>query len=229
MTVPASMIRELSPDDRPRERLLSHGSQALSEAELLAVLLRTGRPGVSALEMARELLRECGTLAGLRRAGASRLRRRGLGKAKAASVLAALEIGCRLARDQLPSRRPMSRPEEVATYLILRYCADDQEIMGAVYLDTRHRLIGEREIFRGTLSRTAVEPRAILKQALVLDAAGVLLFHTHPSGDPSPSTEDLLFTRRMAKAGELLGVRLIDHVILAASGRWVSLRQRRAW
>lgn len=229
MTVPASMIRELSPDERPRERLLSHGSQALSEAELLAVLLRTGRPGVSALEMARELLRECGTLAGLRGARMSSLRRRGLGEAKAASLLAAVEIGRRLARAELPSRRPMSRPEEVASYLILRYCALDQEIMGAVYLDTRNCLIAEREVFRGTLSRAAVEPRAILKEALLLDAGAVLLFHTHPSGDPDPSSEDLLFTRRMAKAGELVGVRLVDHMILAASGRWVSLRQRRAW
>jgi DNA repair protein RadC len=226
MTVPACMIRELSPDERPRERMLAHGSRSLSDAELLAVLLRTGRPGMSALAMAREILREWGSLAGLGVARVTNLKREGLGMAKATSLLAAVEIGRRLARAQLPVRRLLSRPDEVANYLTLRYCNLDQEVMGAVFLDTRNRLIDEREIYRGTLNRAAVEPRAILKEALLLDAAGVLLFHTHPSGDPSPSAEDLLFTRRMAEAGELVGVRLVDHMVLGARGRWVSLRQR---
>ncbi len=101
--------------------------------------------------------------------------------------------------------------------------------MGALYLDTRNRLLAEHEFFRGTLSRAAVEPRAILKHGLLCDAAGFLLFHTHPSGDPSPSAEDLAFTRRIAEAGELVGVRLVDHLILGSGERWVSLKQRGAW
>jgi DNA repair protein RadC len=222
-------IQEMEPDERPRERLLSQGSGALSDAELLAVLLRTGHPGASALDLARELLAEVKNLAGLRGACWGSLRRPGLGKAKAASVLAALEVGRRLARAELPERQPLSRPGEVARYLILRYGKFDQEMLGALFLDLRSRLIGERELFRGTLSRASVEPRAVLKQGLLLDAAAVLVFHTHPSGDPSPSKEDFEFTRRMLKAGEVVGVRLIDHLILGGAGRWVSMRDRGAW
>jgi DNA repair protein RadC len=223
------MIRELAETERPRERLLDIGSQALSDAELVAVVLRTGREGVSVLDLSRELLRDCGGLPGLVGATGRSLQRRGLGPAKAASLLAALEIGRRLARAELPDRPLMGRPSEVATYLALRYCCLEQEVMGALFLDTKNHLVAEREIFRGTLSRTAVEPRPVLKQGLLCDAAGVLLFHTHPSGDPNPSAEDLLFTRRMAQAGDLMGMRLVDHLVVAGTGRWVSLRQRKAW
>lgn len=101
--------------------------------------------------------------------------------------------------------------------------------MGALFLDTRNRLIQDNEIFRGTLNRAAVEPRAILKQGLLRNAAGFVLFHTHPSGDPSPSAEDLAFTRRMANAGEVVGLRLVDHLIIGGGGRWVSLKKRGGW
>ncbi len=101
--------------------------------------------------------------------------------------------------------------------------------MGALYLDVRNRLIGESEVYRGTMSRTAVEPRAIFKEALLQSASGFVLFHTHPSGDPSPSKEDLAFTRRLAEGGEMLGVKLLDHMILGSAGRWVSLGRRGAW
>ena len=223
------MIRELALDERPRERLLEHGTQALSDAELLAVLLRTGRRGASALDVGRELLRVAGGLAGLRslRAGAKACA--GLGHAKLATVLAAVEIGRRLARLELPERVSLAKPREVADYLVMRYCASQQEVMGALFLDVRNRLIGEREIFRGTINRTAVEPRAVLKEAILRDALALLLFHTHPSGDPSPSAEDFLFTRRMAEAADTVGLRLVDHMILGGCGRWVSLRERRPW
>ncbi|MDY7094323.1 MAG: DNA repair protein RadC [Acidobacteriota bacterium] len=222
-------IHEMPTQERPRERLLRHGSQTLSEAELLAVLLRTGGRGRSVLEMARELLDEWGGLARLPGLAYGDLRRRGLGEAKAATLLAALEIARRLAREELPERQLMKRPDSVADYLALRYCRRDQEIMGGLFLDTRHRLLGEREFFRGTLQRTSVEPRVILKEALVRGAGALLLFHTHPSGDPSPSLEDLSFTRRMVKACDVMGVPLVDHLILGGAGRWASLRQRKPW
>ena len=130
---------------------------------------------------------------------------------------------------QLNVHGPGVRPAEVARYLLLRYQQRDQEVMGAVFLDARHRLIGEREVFRGTLHRAAVEPREILKDCLLRGASGVALFHTHPSGDPTPSAEDLLFTRRMAEAAEVIGVELVDHLVLGGPGRWVSLRERGAW
>jgi DNA repair protein RadC len=222
------LIRELPESERPRERLLKQGSDALSDAELIAVLLRTGRVGASAIQMATELLQETGGLAGLVSLTPQSLRRRGLGPAKTATLLAALEIAGRVAREQLDEREPLTRPAEVARYLCLRYWARDQEVMGALFLDVRNRLLGEKETFRGTLDRAVVEPREILKEALLRGAAAVVVFHTHPSGDPEPSQEDLLFTGRLQQAAQIVGVRLADHLILGSSGRWVSLQQRGA-
>jgi DNA repair protein RadC len=225
----ALLIREIPTHDRPRERLLREGGASLADGELLAVLLRTGCAGASALDLARELLAAAGGLGGLATFDPGALARRGLGAAKVAGVLAAFELARRLARAELPDRLPLAHPEAVARYLLLRYAERDQEVMGALFLDVRNRLLGEAELFRGTLARAAVEPRAILKQALLRSAAGVLLFHTHPSGDPSPSAEDLAFTRRLADAGELLGVRLLDHLVLGTGHRWVSLSRRGGW
>lgn len=221
-------IREMPQGERPRERLLEQGGGSLSDSELLAVLLRTGRTGASALQIAMEVLRENGGLSGLLTATPHSLRRNGLGPAKAAALLAAVEVGRRLAREEL-DREPLSRPVDVARYLALRYRSCEQEVMGALFLDARSRLLGEREMFRGTASRISVEPREILRECLQRGAAAVYLFHTHPSGDPSPSAEDLLFTRRMAEAAEIVGVRLADHVVLGDRGRWVSLREKSAW
>jgi len=223
------LIREMAEDERPRERLLGNGGGTLSDAEVVAVLLRTGTRGRSVLDLARALLVHNGGLEGLCGANAAELKCSGLGPAKTSSVLAAVELGRRLARAELPSGELLSRPAAVARYLSLRYSVRGQEVMGALYLDTRNRLLSERELFRGTLNRAAVEPRAILKFGLLRDAAGLVLFHNHPSGDPSPSVEDLSFTRRLAEAGDLIGVRLVDHLILGGGRRWVSLRQRGAW
>ncbi|MEO6191909.1 MAG: DNA repair protein RadC [Thermoanaerobaculia bacterium] len=223
------MIRELPQGERPRERLLQHGGSSLSDSELLAVLLRTGRVGVSALQMAMDVLRENGGLAGLLTATPHSLRRSGLGPAKAAALLAAVEVGRRLAREQLLDHEPLTRPVDVARYLAIRYQTCDQEVMGALFLDARNRLLGEREMFRGTISRISVEPREILRECLQRGAAAIYLFHTHPSGDPSPSAEDLLFTRRMVEAAEIVGLRLADHVVLGHRGRWVSLKEKSAW
>lgn len=229
LTRRAGTLRELDPDERPRERLLRHGGEVLADSELVAVVLGTGRRGHSAVDLARDVLDECGGLVGLLGAGPQSLRCNGLGPAKAAALLAAVELGRRLARARLPRRHPLDRPSAVADYLALRYARGDQEVMGVLYLDTRQRLMGECEIFRGTLNRAAAEPRSILKRGLLQDAAGFVLFHTHPSGDPTPSAEDLSFTRRVAQAGDIVGVRLVDHLILGGGGRWVSLRKQEAW
>lgn len=221
-----SLLRELPPDERPRERLLQNGSSALSDAELLAVLLRTGRRGQSVLDLARDLLESSQGLNGLLGTGPLLLKKAGLGPAKVATVLAAVELAGRFTKARMADRALLQDPQSVASYLELRYSLKGQEVMGALYLDTRNRLIGEKELYRGTLSRAAVEPRAILKEGLLRDAAGVVLFHTHPSGDPSPSTEDLGFTRRMVDASELVGLSLIDHLVLGAGGAWTSLRRQ---
>jgi DNA repair protein RadC len=225
----AISVREMPVDERPRERLLRAGARALSDAELIAVLLRTGHRRASALKLARDLLGQSGGLLGLLGMSAEAIRRDGLGPAKTAALLAGVELGRRLARADIPDKDPMTHPEVVARYLFLRFGVRDQEIMGALYLDTRNRLMAESETFRGTLNRAAVEPGALLKTGLLHGAAGLVVFHTHPSGDPSPSAEDLAFTRRLAEAGRTVGIRLVDHLILGSGERWISLRQRGAW
>lgn len=222
-----SEVRDV--ESRPRERLMRHGARTLSEDELLAVLLRTGTRGVSAQQLAAQLLTRHGGLAGLRHASLESLLRPGVGPAKAASILAARELAVRIARSELPERSALHRPERAARYLTMRYAALDQEVMGALYLDTRSRLIAEREVYRGTLSRASVEPRGLLRPALLLGASSMLLFHTHPSGDPSPSAEDFAFTRRMVEAANVVGVHLLDHLVLGEPNRWVSLRNEGAW
>lgn len=225
----AALIRELPTAERPRERLLAGGAANLSDAELLGVLLRTGAAGRSAIEVGREVLALAGGLSGLAEADATTLRLPGLGAAKAATLLAAIELARRLVRAELPTGDLLSHPEAVVRYLALRFGRRSQELMGALFVDVRNRLIAERELYLGTLSRAAVEPRAVFEQALACRAAGFLLFHNHPSGDPSPSAEDLVFTRRLADAGEVMGIRLLDHLVIGGGGRWTSLRRVGGW
>ncbi len=219
----------VSHDEHPRKRLLECGAQSLSDAELVEILLRNGSRGSRAWELARELIREYGGLVGLVNVDAAYLRRHDISEPKAAIVVAAFEIACRIAKAKVPRSDLLDQPAAVASYLSLRYGHSDQEIMGALFMNVRNRLIGECDIFRGTQDRTAVDPRAILKEALLRSAARIVLFHTHPSGDPSPSKEDISFTHRLAKASDILGIRLLDHLILGSNGRWVSLQRRGAW
>ena len=222
-------IRDLSPEERPRERLLRSGGDSLSNAEVLSVVLGNGGPHTCPLELARGILEEVGDLSGLIGIPPEALRHRGLSEAKTASVLAALELARRLARSQVSDRKPLANPGAAASYLVLRYAQPNQEVFGALYLDARNRLIAEGEIFRGTIARTAVEPCQILRSAILSGAAGLVAFHTHPSGDPTPSLEDLEFTRQLSKACEVLNLMLHDHLILGSAQRWVSLKARGAW
>jgi DNA repair protein RadC len=207
----------------PAVRMMNHGARVLSDVELIGVLLSgTGAKG-GAPGLARDLLRDRGGVAGLVATTPAQLRMCGLEDAHASHLLAACELACRLAAGNVPERKPLSRPNDVVRYLHLRYGKDDQEVLGALYLNRRHRLVGEVEIFRGTLDHAAVEPRQILKGALLHSAAGVLLFHTHPSGDSTPSKEDIIFHRRVAGACDAIGVCLLDHWVLGAPNRWDSL------
>jgi DNA repair protein RadC len=203
--------------------------QALTDAELLGLLLSGGHFYKSSLSSARKLLLTCGGLDALLAGSGAMLQYGGLRDSQASALLAARELACRLARHRIPHRHPLARPADVARFLTLQYQQRDQEVMGALFLDVRHCLLGHKEIYRGTLHRAAVEPREILKECLLRGAGGVALFHTHPSGDPTPSSEDLLFTRRMAEAAALIGVELVDHLVLGTSGRWLSLRERGVW
>ncbi len=226
---PPSLIREMPPEERPRQRLLRSGGEALADPEVLALLLGNGSRDVCPLELAREILEESGGLPGLVGIRPDALQRRGLGEAKAAVVLAALELARRLVRSEVPRRQPMGDPIRVVRYLALRYGLRDQEVVGALYLDVRNRLIAEEEVFRGALSRATAEPRQVIGPALNRCAAGVVIFHNHPSGDPTPSLEDVAFTRRMATACEAVGIALVDHLILGGPRRWVSMRKWEPW
>jgi DNA repair protein RadC len=205
------------------------GAEGLSDAELLAGLIAEGGEDKTALPLAKTLLLKWGDLFTLPATTREMLRHEGLGDGQASRLLAASELARRLAREEVSERKPMSRPEEVARYLTLRYGRLDQEVLGALFLDVRHRLISDAEAYSGTLHRASVEPREILKECLLRGAAGVVLFHTHPSGDPTPSSEDVLFSRRMAYAGEIVGIDLVDHLVLGKAGRFVSLKRRGAW
>jgi len=205
--------------EAPQERLLRAGASALNDAELLAVLSGSTPQTTAAL------LRDCGPgVARLLEAGPAAFR--SFSEPGRANVLAAFEIARRLSQSSVPEREPLRHSADVARYLALRYRILDQEVLGAIYLDDRLRLISIEEIYRGTLNRACVEPRAILRKALLLGASKLSLFHTHPSGDVTPSVEDVAFTRRFAEAALGVGIRLEDHLILGEGDRWTSLRER---
>jgi DNA repair protein RadC len=220
-------IREIEPSSRPRERLLEFGPAALSDAELLAVLLRTGRRGRGAVVEANSLLIRSGGLSRLVRWGAAELLAvDGIGPAKAATVLASLELGHRVARSRLKETEILSDPGVVGEYLIRRLQVERSEIFGFLTIDGRHRLIRSREHSRGTRTQAPVDPAALFRQALNDGAAGVLLYHNHPSGQLEPSRDDLELTRRLVRAGQVVGIAVHDHVIVGC-GRWLSLRRAR--
>jgi DNA repair protein RadC len=219
-------ICDLPQEERPRERLLRLGPGSLSNEELLALLLRTGIPGQSALDRARSLLALRGGLAGLSGFSAAELaEERGIGAARAAAIVAALEIARRLPSETLAGRDLLNEPRLVKEFLRTTQADDAQERTGALFLNARNRLLrNDPDIYRGTLDRAVVEPREILRRALVGRAAAVILYHNHPSGDPTPSREDREFTRRLASAAESVGVRLLDHIVVGREG-CVSFRE----
>jgi DNA repair protein RadC len=203
--------------ERPRERLQSLGPAALSDAELLAVLLRTGSQGRSAVDLGRELLLRSGGLAGL--LASARVVRgvKGLGLAKGAQLAAAIEIARRSLREQLGARPALTSPGAVRDYLRLTLASREQEVFLALFVDAQHRVIRCDEMFRGTLTQTSVYPREIVKAALAANAAAVIFAHNHPSGVAQPSRADELLTRQLKEALALVEVKVLDHFIVAGT------------
>ncbi|HQT94980.1 MAG TPA: DNA repair protein RadC [Thermoanaerobaculaceae bacterium] len=219
-------VAELAREERPREKLLNRGPEALSDAELVALLLRTGTAGTDVLALAEKLLTDAGGLAGL--AAADRrmiLRAKGVGPAKGAVVAAALEVGRRLARLALQGQPLLDRPEAVAEYLARSYGSSRVERFGSITLDARNRLLQVHELHRGARSHADVEPSEVFNSAILDNAHALIVWHTHPSGDPAPSEDDVILTRRLADAGRLLNIAVLDHIVVGRSG-FVSLRQR---
>ena len=215
--------------DGPRERLRSVGAGALSDEELVALLLRTGGRGRNALAVARGLLARRGGLRGLASATGRELEGEdGVGPAKAASVRAALEVARRVAARRLRPGDGIAGPADVFRHFHPRLRYASRERFVALLLDGRHRVIREVEVSRGTLTASLVHPREVFRPALRDGAAALVVVHNHPSGDPTPSAEDRQVTARLVRAGDLLGVRLLDHVVVAEHG-YRSLRDDGAW
>lgn len=211
--------------DRPRERLDRIGPAGLSDHELLAVVLGHGHAGRSALDLAHMVLDQAGGLHGLVRASADELRRiAGIGAARAAQVLASLELGRRSLARAPRARLQIGCPRDVATYLMPQFGSCAVEQFGVVLLDVKHRVLKTRLLSTGSLDASVVHPREVFRAAVLGGAAAVVLFHNHPSGDPTPSREDIELTRRLLAAGDLMGIAVLDHVILADT-RYVSLRE----
>lgn len=216
-------IHDLPTHERPRERLLRHGSRALTDAELVAILLRTGCRGASALDLARSLLLEFGGLARVAERPAAELaRRKGIGAAKAVQLAAAFSLAERLTRSS-EQEYYVRGPEDVAQLLREEYRLLDRESFRVLLLNTKNKLIKVHQVSLGSLNASIAHPREIFKEAVLHSAASVILSHNHPSGDPSPSAEDLQTTRLLVEAGKALMIEVRDHVIV---GRVSTTRPR---
>jgi DNA repair protein RadC len=207
-------MKEVAKHDRPREKLQRLGIAALGDNELVAIILGSGSRACGALDLANRVLTRAGGLHGLARATTDQLCVNGVGPARAAQVVAAVELGRRtLVRSAL--ERPQYRtPEQLACYLLPQYGAAPIEQFGVVMLDTKHRVIRIKVISIGGLDATVVQPRDVFREATAASAAAIVLFHNHPSGDPNPSGDDLALTKRMIRAGDIIGIDVLDHLIL---------------
>ena len=209
-------IREMPQDERPREKLAAHGAAALTSPELIAILLRTGRRGANAVEVARQLLEKYGSLTGLTRCTVDELRKvRGIGPTKAVQLVAAFGLGHRLARETL-SKQKIDSPELVNELVGPEMRRLRKESLRVILLDTRYHLIRVEEVSIGSVNESIAHPRDIFRPALVSSAYAVIVVHNHPSGDASPSQTDHSLTRRLAEAAELLQIKLLDHIIIGA-------------
>ena len=222
-------IKEIPLNDRPREKMAANGAAVLTDAELIAILLRTGTAEKSAIDIASEMTADGGLYKRL--AGITRLKEltniKGLGQAKAATVLAALEIGRRIASAKPLEKIHLSCPQDVADFLMprLRYAAKEQFVV--ILLNNKNKVIGTEVVSEGSLSSSIVHPREVYAPAILHHAAAIMVAHNHPSGDPKPSTEDTEVTRVLARSGKVLGIPMIDHVIIG-DGNYYSFLENEA-
>jgi DNA repair protein RadC len=210
-------ITDWPADDRPREKLLSKGAESLSDAELVAIFLRTGIRGKSAVDLAREALRRCGSLSALCGASGRELcALPGLGAAKYAQLQAVLEMARRALREKIDNGAALSSPHAVRDYLRLRLQGRPHEVFAGVFLDAQNRVLAVEELFRGTLTQTSVYPREIVKRALHHNAAALIFAHNHPSGVAEPSRADEMLTVALKQALALVDVKVLDHFVIGS-------------
>jgi len=220
------MIRDLPVGERPRERLAHFGEGALSTAELLAIILRTGVGGISVLDLATRLLSSYNGLAGLARASFDELMaEKGLGEAKTSQLKAALELGRRMLSISPEDRFVIRSPADVAQLMMAEMAHLAQEHFRVLYLDTRNRLLGPETVYVGSLNASHIRVGEVFRDAVKRNCAAIIVVHNHPSGDPTPSPEDVEVTRQLVAAGNLLDIDVLDHLVIGQQ-RFVSLRER---
>jgi DNA repair protein RadC len=221
------LIRDLPAEERPRERLARYGPAALRSDELLAIIWRTGSAAESVLSMSTRVLSQMGGLSGVARASLAELmRQRGVGEAKAIELKAAIELGKRLLLTE-PDERPAVRsPHDIANLLLVEMGMLEQEHLRTVILDTKNRVLAIPEIYKGSLNSAVVRVGELFREAIRQNAAAIVLVHNHPSGDPTPSKEDVEVTERVIDAGKLLDIEVLDHLVIGRA-KYVSLKERR--
>ena len=213
---PTLKIREMAHDERPREKLLARGATALTDPELIAILLRTGLPGANAVDVARQLLQRYNSLSGLSRCTVQEIAViPGIGKTKAIQLVAAFGLGRRLVNERI-ARQKLDSPELVHELLAAEMRALHKESLRVILLDTRYHHIATEQVSLGSVNESIAHPRDVFRPAVVASAYAVIVVHNHPSGDPSPSQSDHSLTRRLVEAAELLQIKLLDHVIIGA-------------
>jgi DNA repair protein RadC len=209
------LIRDFPEEERPRERMIRFGAGSLSNTELVALLLRTGSAGESVMALAQRVLGKTGGLKGLARVSLQELTKiHGVGPAKAIQLMAGIELGARISRLHPEERFAIRSPEDAAMYVMDELRFEQQEHFVCLFLDTRLRVIDKKCVFKGSLNTSVVHPREIFHEAIRHSAAAVICVHNHPSGDPTPSKEDLEVTGRLVEAGAILGIDLLDHLII---------------
>jgi DNA repair protein RadC len=223
---PTYRIADLQESDRPRERLETLGPQVLSNPELIAILLRTGVPGENAVEVAQRLLKKFGGLLGLHRASFDELlNQHGLGEAKASQIKAAIELGRRLPLEAPEERPSINSPADAAALIQYEMSALDQEHLRVLLLDRRNRVLEIVEVYKGSVNSSQVRVGEVFKEAVRKNASAIIVSHNHPSGDPTPSPDDVAVTRAIVQAGKLLDIDVLDHLVIGL-GKWVSLKER---
>lgn len=219
-------ITDLIDSERPRERLAKLGAGSLSTAELLAILLRVGVAGENAVQVGERLLHEYGSITELYRAPFGEVcNQRGVGPAKAAQIKAAIELGHRMTMEKSDINPIIQSPEDAAALVSFEMSLLEQEEMRSIFLDTRNRVIAFQTVYRGSLNSSQIRVGELFRDAIRLNAAALIVVHNHPSGDPTPSAEDVVVTRAINQAGDLLDIKLLDHLIIGR-GRHVSLKER---
>lgn len=219
------MIREMAQDERPRERMMQSGAAALGNAELLAILLNTGVRGESVMTMAHRLLNEHGGLVGLNRLDVRQLSAlRGVGLSKATKVKAGFELGRRLIAISNDDSVRIESPEDIVNLVGIEMAALEQEQLRAVIVDTKHRVITTKMVYQGSVNSASIRPAEVFREAIRFNGVSIVLVHNHPSGDPTPSSADISVTMDLVKAGDLLDLKVLDHIIIG-QGRHVSLKR----